>query len=102
MVADSCNERGLMKLGSNPNTRGAVTLIPEGMLVNALGYVTTFSTFGSNLLSTASVVMPLSVKTRWNRVAGVRASYIPPVTRTTVLPVPDTSHAIPARGCHCL
>src|SRR2546425_131783 len=90
-----------MKFGSNPKMRGAAILRPAGTPWSAFGNVSAFSTFGSNLLSTAIVVMPLSVKTRWNSVAGVRASYCPPETRTTVWPLPCTSHARPARGCHC-
>jgi len=70
----TCHERGFTKLGSKPKTRGAATLRPAGTLVSAFGNVSALSTFGSNLLSTAMVVMPLSVKTRWNKVAGVRAS----------------------------
>src|SRR5216684_3608072 len=75
--------------------------MPGGTPESAFGEVSEFSTLGSNLLSTAIVVMPLSVKTRWNNVAGVRAMYSPAETRTTVAPPPFTSQAKPARGCHC-
>ena len=51
--------------------------MPAGTPVSGCGNVSTFSNAGSNLLSTATVVMPLSVKTRWNRVAGVRADVQP-------------------------
>jgi hypothetical protein len=49
-------------------------LTPGGKEPSALGNVRKLKIEGSTLLSRATVVIPLSVKTRWKRFAGVRAA----------------------------
>src|SRR5437868_4867336 len=100
MLLLAWNERGLWKFGSKPSTRCGAGLTPAGIDVSVFGNARKFSTLGSNLLSSTAVVELLSVKMRWNRLAGVRASYKPAEARITVVPWPLGSHAKPRRGCH--
>src|ERR1051326_6252046 len=77
------NERGLWKFGSKPSTLCGAGLTPAGIDVSVFGNARKFKTLGSNLLSSTAVVELLSVKMRWKRLAGVRASYKPAEARIT-------------------